>query len=165
MLLALLVVGVVWAIFATTPKDYAKETIKPIGDSLTKKGASFVCDGGNDGHGIDNRVPYNRTYYKVAANADQAATLATRATAENGYHIAPTAPDGNAQGAATDQEKWYDNTSKTSPYHDLEAGNISLKVVVENPGTKDPCNPSQKLDATHSLIGIEVVLPAFKINP
>jgi hypothetical protein len=166
-LLALLVAGVVWAIIASTPKDYAKETIKPIGDSLMRKGATFVCDGGHDGRGIDNRVPYNRTYYKVTASADQAVTLATQATAENGYHLTHATPDNRGPlGDISNVDKWYfDNTSKTSPYNDLEQGPIIMKIVIESPGTKDPCNPSQTLDAAHSLIGIEVVLPAFKINP
>jgi hypothetical protein len=52
-----------------------------------------------------------------------------------------------------------------SPYSDLEEGAVVLKIVIESPGSKDPCNPSQMLDTTHSLIGIEVVMPAFRISP
>lgn len=164
MLFALLIIGAVWAIVATGSgsTDYAKEMIKPIGQSLTNKGATFVCDGGNAGRGIDNRVPYNRAYYKVAATGDHVVNLATQAAAENGYHLVPD--DRNKQYDTPNQIKWYDNVSKVSPYPELEDGNVELKVIIEKPGSKDPCNPSQTLDSSHSLIGIDVTMPAFKLE-
>jgi hypothetical protein len=123
-----------------------------------KEGATKQSGGGNDGRGIDNRIPYYDSSFTISKNREETLKIINKVANDNGYSLKQGSPqDRGWLGAVADAyiENWYfDTNSKNSPYSDLEAGDIKLAFKL---GDED--NPDSENSTT---VRLSVKLPSFK---
>lgn len=155
-LLLVAVAALAWLLL--TPKNYAQEVASPIEQSLIKEGAVKQGGGGNDGRGIDNRVPYYDSSFTISKNREETLKIVNKVATENGYSLKQGSPqDRGWLGAVADVyiENWYfDTNNKSSPYSDLEAGEVKLAFKLGDEDNPDPENST--------TVRLSVKLPSFK---
>jgi hypothetical protein len=169
-----LVCGAVLLNKQSSATNYAEESAKPFEDGLIAEGAVKKCSYGDGGYGTDNDEPWHNAYYELPGSRDKAIALVNSIATKNGYNLTHASPVNRGHlGAVADTfiDNWYfDNTNKTSPYQDLQSGQIELAFGVNNDGphelsqiscqTKEPIAINSS--ATQSMISLEVRLPEFK---
>ncbi len=170
------VIAAAWAITKSpaTNKNYALQTSEPLESVLVKAGAVKKCGYGDDGKGTDNQAPWYDAFYELPANRSDTVELVKKAAKDNGYSLTHASKENRGGlGAIADEfiDNWYfDNTSKTSSYGDLEAGNVKLALGVNNDGEHSLSNISCgtkdtvviNSDENTSMISLSVKLPNFK---
>lgn len=170
------VIAMAWAITKspTTNKNYALQTSEPLESVLVKAGAVKKCGYGDNGKGTDNQTPWYDAFYELPANRSEAIELVNKAAKDNGYNLTHASRENRGGlGAIADEfiDNWYfDNTSKTSSYGDLEAGNVKLAFGVNNDGEHSLSDISCGTESTvvinsgenTSMISLSVKLPNLK---
>lgn len=166
---AIAVVGIVllgWLVYMwyqSVTVNYAQEVAKPLEEALVKAGAKKMCSNGDAGRGPDNRTPWLQDFYYLPMEQQQAEKLMYKVTDENGYKLSHASKESRGPVNVADEfvDMWYyDYSSKTSPYTNLQAGNIKLAVIVDGTGAGYKCSDSVPSNTT--VIGVDVKLPNYK---
>lgn len=120
-----LVAGFAWVAFSYF-SNYAERTTRPLEAALAKAGAVKKCGAGDSGRGPSNDAPWYNAVYEVPGGEGEAAGLIRTAASEAGY----TLKDGPEPGNPQDNKFYSDQSSKKSPYTDLESGSVNLRFTV-----------------------------------
>ena len=151
--------------------NYAEEVAKPLEAALVKRGAVKKCSYGDAGRGSDNQRPWYDSYFEISLSREDAIAAINQIARDNGYNLSHASVTNRGPVPVDDAyiDNWFYNTvSRQSPYKNLEPGEFSLFMTVNNDGPKDlACgNDAHSVkvnsDARTSLIGIRVKLPEFK---
>lgn len=169
---------VIWKIlipmyFPGTLPSYAQEVAKPFETALANAGAVSKCGNGDNGRGSDNSQPHYGATFELREPREQAIATINKIAADNGYKLTHASIDNRGSILADDKyiDNWfYDSTSKSSPYGDLESGKVEIFFVLNNDGdqklsevacgTDKPVVVSSGVDVT--AVNIQVKLPLVK---
>lgn len=151
--------------------NYAEEVAKPLEAALLRRGAMKKCTYGDAGRGSDNQRPWYNSYFEISSNREDTIAAINQIAKDKGYNLSHASVTNRGPVPVDDAyiDNWFYNTvPRQSPYKNLEPGEISLFIVVNNDGPKElTCgNDAHSVrvdsDARTSLISIRVKLPEFK---
>ena len=137
--------------------NYAEKTAKPLEQAILDAGATKVCSSGDDGRGVDSRAPDYGVVFKTDLSKDKAIELIKSVASNNGYKL--TQADSSYEYISA----FFDHTSVSSSYPDLQTGPVLLGISVYSGGSNLSCSGSDlKYDSEHAAIKMNVALPSFK---
>ena len=145
--------------------NYAEEVAKPLEAALVKAGGGKKCSRGDAGRGSDNTQPWYQAYFEFLETESRVVDIVGSIASQNGYSLKHASSTNRGPLGVDDKfiDKWYfDDTSKTSSYVDLQAGKINLAAQINASGLESACNDGIAIDASHSAVGIDIKLPSVK---
>lgn len=138
--------------------NYAQETAQPLEESLVNSGGKIISSGGDNGRGSDNQTPYYDATLDMPLGEEETVNLINDISNDNGYRLTHASTDQRGfLGAVADKyiDEWYfDDTSKNSPYHQLQDGKIQIAFHV---GDEDI-----EVKDGRTVLRLNVRLPSFK---
>ncbi len=152
-----LVLGAMW-LYNKSTVNYAEDVARPLEQSLIKTGAIKKCIQADTGRGSDNLNPWYNVVFETDLSKEKAFERVTNLAKEEGYSIAYTRSPNEYI------DNYSDETTKNSPYSDLQSGEIQLGVNFYSGGNNLGCSGgvAVKYDANHTAIVLNVSLPEFK---
>ena len=145
------------ALFGDRP-NYAQQVAKPLEGSLVNSGGKIISSGGDNGRGLDSQTPYYDATLDMPLGEEETVNLINDISNDNGYRLTHASTDQRGfLGAVADKyiNEWYfDDTSKNSPYHQLQDGKIQIAFHV---GDEDI-----EVKDGRTVLRLNVRLPSFK---